>query len=181
MKVIAISGSPRKNGNSERMMNKILQGAKDKGHDTQFFRVEDMNIHGCRGCNACFQLGHCAHTDDMQKIYSALQEADHVILGTPVYMEQMTSQLKTITDRFLAFMNMDFTPRLTKHPKLTLVVSQGQADDTYLEYFRKTIKTYSIFGFEPAEILVSGGNRMPDDVEGKKEIMDKAYAIGSRC
>ncbi len=179
MKTIAISGSPRQKGNTERLLAKALEGAREQGHETQLYRLEDMNVHGCRGCMACFQKGACIHVDDMTPLYRAIMESNHVILGSPVYMMQMTSQLKTCVDRFMCFINPDFSSRLPKGIRISLFFSYGSApQELVMPYVENTMQAMKIIGFTPGDLLISGGNYPADAVAGKPEILEKAYRIG---
>jgi len=85
MKVLAISGSPRKGGNREILLLQALDGARQAEANVEFLRVAEKEINPCDGCNACRETGKCHIEDDMQAIYGKLLEADGIIFATPVF------------------------------------------------------------------------------------------------
>jgi multimeric flavodoxin WrbA len=99
MKVLGISGSPRKDGNTEILIKEALEGAMAKGAEVEFISLAGKVIGGCMAHPTCGQGGKCLVDDDMQPIYGKMMEADAVIIGTPVYFGGMTSQTKALLDR----------------------------------------------------------------------------------
>ncbi|BDZ70449.1 flavodoxin family protein [Methanobacterium petrolearium] len=100
MKVVGFTGSPRKNSNTEILVKEALKGAGAAGADTAIFNLNQMSIKPCQACMHCkSHEGECDIRDDMQIIYNEIQDADAFILGSPVYMWQMTAQAKLFTDR----------------------------------------------------------------------------------
>ena len=103
MKVLAVCGSPRR-GNTEWMLRRLLEEVAKVGGDTDLILLRELYIRGCDGCLACEaggkeRKGECRIQDDMQHMYSKLLEADCLVLGTPVYFEMLSGQLKTFLDR----------------------------------------------------------------------------------
>ncbi|MGB9826100.1 MAG: flavodoxin family protein, partial [Desulfofundulus sp.] len=91
MKVVGIIGSPRRGGNTETLVERVLAGAAAAGAETQVFRLNEMNIRGCQACYYCKEHGRCRQEDDMVQIYRALLEADGIVLGSPIYMGYVTA------------------------------------------------------------------------------------------
>ena len=107
MKILAISCSPRKEGNTEILLNEALNSAKQEGAETKLCQVADKHIDPCNACNACKSNGGiCVIKDDMQELYEKINEADGIIFGTPVYYYGMAAQCKTILDRTFAIPSM---------------------------------------------------------------------------
>ncbi|MBN1382064.1 MAG: flavodoxin family protein [Deltaproteobacteria bacterium] len=104
MKIVGIVCSPRKGGNTEILMKEALQAAQEAGAETQLISLADKDITPCDACGACEETGLCTINDDMQDIYSELEEADGVILGTPVYFINVSAQAKAVIDRTYAFL-----------------------------------------------------------------------------
>ena len=102
MKILALSFSPRKGGNTETLLGEALKGAQQEGAMTELYSTIDKDIKPCDGCGSCRKTGECHIQDDMQGLYEKLLEADGVIFGTPVYFYNMTAQCKTVVDRTLA-------------------------------------------------------------------------------
>lgn len=99
MKIIGISGSPRDGGNTEVLVREALEGAKLKGAEIEFVALSGMKIEGCLACAECGIDRKCIIEDEMQALYPKLMAADGVIIGTPIYFGQMTSQTKAFIDR----------------------------------------------------------------------------------
>ena len=102
MKAVAINGSPRKGGNTEQMLNIVLDTIKKSGIETKLIQIGGTNIHGCRGCWACTKIknGKCAFNDDiLNELLDEVYSADALILGTPSYFADMTPELKAFIDR----------------------------------------------------------------------------------
>lgn len=99
-KIVVISGSPRKDGNTEKLVTAFTNGAKSVGNEVTIFSIRDFKVNGCLGCDYCIKNeGTCIQKDDMQKINEALYEADTIVFASPSYFFGWTSQLKAIVDR----------------------------------------------------------------------------------
>jgi len=102
MKILGISGSPRKDGNTVAMLNEGLKAAKAEGAEVELFSVAGKNINGCEGCWSCTKTGKCKIKDDVTTLFEKMLAADGIIFGTPVYFYGMTSQAKAIIDRTIS-------------------------------------------------------------------------------
>lgn len=99
VKIIGIVGSPRKKGNTENLVNEALQAAKDIGADIELINLGNMNIEPCVACDICKATGECAIYDDVGVILDKLVKSNGMIIGSPVYFGNVTSQLKMLMDR----------------------------------------------------------------------------------
>ena len=103
-KIVVITGSPRKNGNSSAMAQAFIQAAEAKGHTVTRFDAAMMKIGGCHACETCFKTGKaCSFDDDFNRIAPAVQEADVVVFAMPVYWYSIPSQIKGVIDRLYSF------------------------------------------------------------------------------
>ena len=100
-KVLLISASPRKGGNSDTLCEQFMKGAADAGKLVEKLRLAELKIDYCSACYACKKLGHCVKQDDMQLVLEKMAESDVIVLATPVYFYTMSAQLKTMIDRTL--------------------------------------------------------------------------------
>ena len=98
-RVLILSGSPRKAGNSNALCDQFMKGAQEAGHQVEKLRVAEKRILYCTGCGACQGNGNCVHKDDMAQILQSMVTADVIVLATPVYFYTMCAQLKTVIDR----------------------------------------------------------------------------------
>lgn len=102
MKAIAINTSPRKEGNTYIMLNVVLDELKERGIETELIQAGSRDMHGCIACGACRKSDtpRCVFNDDVvNECISKIEEADAVIIGSPVYFGNMTGQCKSLIDR----------------------------------------------------------------------------------
>ena len=104
MRVLGITGSPRKNGNTEILMNEILKATREAGCDPEIFLASEKQVAPCDACGSCFEVGSCVVQDDMQELYAMMEGADAIILGSPVYFGSVSAQCKAIMDRMFALL-----------------------------------------------------------------------------
>jgi multimeric flavodoxin WrbA len=182
MKIIGFVASPRKEGNTAWIINKILEGAKEQGAETQSWYFSDLDIKPCRSCYGCKQSDQCAINDDMQKIYDAIEHADALVLGSPVYMGQMSAQAKIFTDRLFAQYHPRFSPQFKEKnagKKLILVFSQGNPDSSLFQvYFDYTKNMFQLLGFDVKGIHVVAGMRNGPAQE-RKDLPNVLKGVGS--
>ena len=103
-KIVVITGSPRKNGNSFAMTNAFIHAAKQKGYYVTRFDAAMMNLSGCHACETCFKTGKaCSFDDDFNTVAPAILEADAVIFSMPVYWYSIPGQIKNLIDKLYSF------------------------------------------------------------------------------
>ncbi|QIB68815.1 flavodoxin family protein [Aminipila butyrica] len=105
LKVLLVSGSPRAEGNTKTALNQVLKGiqVKEPQAEVALLDLGKMKLSGCTNCDACKENGeNCVIPDEGALLTDKLEEADVVIIGTPVYYWGMTAQLKTAIDRLYA-------------------------------------------------------------------------------
>ena len=99
MKVIGIAGSPRRGGNTDLLLGEVLRGAASRGAEVKTIVLNDLNITPCQHCDACLEKGDCRIEDDMQMVYRELEEADRIVLASPIQFMTVTAQAKAMIDR----------------------------------------------------------------------------------
>ena len=100
MKIIGINGSPKgEKSQTRRLVMGVLDGARATGADVTFVDVCALKIKYCTACTTCYAKGECIHDDDMPALYEKLLDCDGVVLGSPVYINSVTAQLKAMMDR----------------------------------------------------------------------------------
>lgn len=180
MKFVGFLGSPRKHGNTSILLHNLMDGAKDNGAQTTLYYLNDLCLKGCQGCNACKKKGHCVILDDMQDIYGSINEADVLVFASPVYMWGMTAQLKLLIDRLYAYMNTDYSSKLVRNIKFSLIFTQHRADpEAFMPYFQSVSGILTVIGFQfIPEILVASGLHDAGEVRNNSIIMEKSYRLG---
>lgn len=163
MRIIGLSASPRKKGNTAWVINTILDGSREQGAETQVWCSGDLDIKPCQGCFGCSQKDRCVIEDDMQQLYDALEQADTLVLGSPVYMGQMSGQAKIFTDRLFAQITPRFSPKFKEKnagKKLLLVFVQGNPDTSMFQtYFDYTKSIFELLEFDVKGVHVVAGTR----------------------
>lgn len=133
-KVLILSGSPRKNGNSDILCDEFARGAAEAGNHVEKIRVSEKNIGFCRACYACRGTGVCAIKDDMAEVLQKMIDADVLVLASPVYFYSIDAQLKALIDRtvarWLEVKNKEF------YYIVTAADSEKEAAETTLACFR---------------------------------------------
>lgn len=104
VKILGVSGSPRKNGNTDVLLDSFLKGAESEGADTKKIHLKEYSIESCIGCEACRKDGTCTRFHDgMELLYPEIEECKGLILGSPVYNYNVTAEMKTFIDRLYPF------------------------------------------------------------------------------
>lgn len=127
MKILVLNGSPRPKGNTVQMIEAFREGAESVGKHVDVIDVCQKKIGGCLACEYCHTRGKgvCIQKDDMREIYALLQEADMLVIASPIYYHGITGQLKCVLDRFYAAAYPQ-KPRMLK--KIAMILSSGDAN-----------------------------------------------------
>ena len=107
-KVLIISSSPRKDGNSETLAAAFAKGAQAAGHQVETIYLREKQVGFCKGCFACLKLGHCVIQDDAVEIAAKMHDANVLVFATPVYYYCVSAQLKTMLDRANPLFDTDY-------------------------------------------------------------------------
>lgn len=105
-------GSPRRNGNTELLLRKVMEGAASKGAETKTLIACRLDIAPCRHCNRCLKTGECVIEDDMQQVHRDLRDVDCIVLASPIFFLGLTAQTKTIIDRCQALWALKYVLKL---------------------------------------------------------------------
>ncbi|MGN0573287.1 MAG: flavodoxin family protein [Acutalibacteraceae bacterium] len=175
-KVLIISASPRKNGNSDILCDRFAQGASESGNTVDKVFLSSKNIGYCRGCGVCNTTHKCVQKDDMAEILDKAVNYDVIVLATPVYFYTMDGQMKTFIDRtvprYTEIKNKDFyfimTAADTEKSSLsrTLEAFRGFTEDC-LDGAREAGIIYGVGAWKPGEIKTTPA-------------YDEAYEMGKR-
>ena len=111
MKVLVITGSPRKNGNSNTLAEHFIKGAEEAGHKVVRFDSAFKNVHPCIACDKCGMNGECVFKDDFEFVRNNIVDADAVVFATPMYYFGISAQIKAVIDRFYAINGQIHVPK----------------------------------------------------------------------
>lgn len=168
MRILVLSGSPRKGGNSDLLAAEFAASAQEKGHEVDVVRVAERKIGGCAGCERCWENGGapCVQKDGMQELYPMLNLADMVVFATPCYYFGFPAQLKAVMDRFYPF-SKEGKSDVFGDKQCAMIVCGGSEDE---DDFEAQVRSYEIMtdsiGWEDRGILVVTGVNERGDVKG---------------
>jgi multimeric flavodoxin WrbA len=173
-KVLILSSSPRKGGNSELLCDQFIAGADEAGHVTEKIPFREKKINYCTGCGTCVSSGKgCSQKDDMAEILEKMIAADVIVMATPVYFYTMCGQMKTLIDRTCAryteIVNKEF------YFLLTAADNNKQAMDRTIEEFRGF--TSCLPGAVEKGIIYGTGAWNKGDINGSLAF-EQAYEMG---
>ena len=173
-KVLILSGSPRKGGNSDILCDEFLRGAQNAGHKVEKIRVAEKKVAPCSGCYYCSTHGGaCVHKDDMAGILQKMIDADVIVLASPVYFYSISAQLKAVIDRtvarWLEVKDKEF------YYITTMADEEKSSADTTLACFRGYADC--VEGAAEKGVLVAGGVYEPGAVRNTSA-MAQAYEMG---
>ena len=158
-----------------------LEEAERKGADVQIFDTNKMKITPCQGDNTCkANGGKCVIDDEMQDIYDAINEADGVILATPIYWADVSAQLKVVIDRMYSYYMTPAADQL-KGKKISIITSQGApGEEAFADTRTIILKGFEALGFE---IVADEGfteNNQPAAIANKDDDIKRAVALGDK-
>lgn len=174
--VIGLNGTPRTGGNSEVLLDKALEGAAQIGAVVVRLDVARMKIGGCTACGSCSEdAGVCVQNDDMDRIYRLLDEADGIIVSSPLYFSGLSSQLKAVIDRCQCIW---VAGQYRKGRPGAFICVGGDENANFRNAVSEARSFMKGIGFEGrAELLVPGMDNR-GAVTGVPELLRKAQALG---
>lgn len=174
-KVLILSGSPRKGGNSDLLCDEFMRGAKEAGHEVEKIRVQEKKVSYCIACYACRETGNCAIKDDMAEIMQKIIDCDVLVLASPVYFYSIDAQLKAVIDRSVC----RWAEVKNKEMYYIMTAADGErsAMDTTLACFRGYADC--VDGAVEKGIVYGTGVYQAGEIKDTK-YMQEAYEMGKR-
>lgn len=173
MKILVLTGSPRKNGNSNILAENFIKGAAEQGHEIVRFDAAEKNVHPCIACNSCGMDGPCVFDDDFDFVREHIINADLVAFATPMYYFGISVQLKAVIDRFYAI-----NGQIHVHKKAVLLMTYA---NNSRDHERPIVTHYeqllSYLGWEDAGRVIAPGAWVAGSVSGTK-YPSMAYELG---
>ncbi|NSW87190.1 MAG: flavodoxin family protein [Syntrophobacteraceae bacterium] len=181
MKIVSLLGSPRKRSNSSIIAGHFCTTAQKLGAESRIFTLNDLHFRGCQGCMACkTRLDRCAVEDDLTEVLEAVRETDILVLASPVYYWDVSSQMKAFVDRTFSFLVPDFLTnpiksRLEPGKKLVLILAQNNPDkDSFTNIFPKFDYFFRAYGFTDTRLIRALGVSAPGEVESHLDVLELA-------
>ena len=178
MKVLAVVGSPRKRGNTDLLIDALLEGAKEAGAEVEKVYLADLHILPCDGCDVCRVSGQCVHQDDMIPLYEKLFRSDVWVLGTPIYWWGPSAQLKAFIDRWYLFGNGERWR--VRGKRAALVIPFADSDPgTARHVVGMLADSFDYLGMDfVGQILVTAGDL--GEVAKNPAALEQAHNLGRR-
>ncbi|MGN0353952.1 MAG: flavodoxin family protein [Muricoprocola sp.] len=175
-KVLILSGSPRKGGNSDLLCDAFMRGALESGNDVEKIRVAAKKVAPCSGCYYCRDNeGQCAYKDDMEEIMQKMIDADVLVLASPVYFYSINAQLKAVIDRtvarWLEVKDKEF------YYIVTMADEELSSAETTLACFRGYAAC--VEGAVEKGVIIGNGVYEPGEI-ANTEAIKKAYIMGKQ-
>ncbi|NMA58858.1 flavodoxin family protein [Clostridium cochlearium] len=182
-KILALMGSPRINKNTNALLDLMLKGVEDKGHEINKIYISKENISPCKGCNYCGNTGECVIKDDMVKIYDYFDNSDIFILASPLYFNSVNGITKNLIDRCQKYWSIKYQlggdyKRHFKRRGMFLAVGGAKYSHDHFSYAIPTIDLFfkAINAEYVGNYFISGTDHMP--IQKREDIRDELYEIG---
>jgi multimeric flavodoxin WrbA len=179
MKIVAVLGSPRPQGNSSTLARGLLKAAADRGAEITEYQLNQLDFRGCQGCMACkTKRETCILEDDLVPVLNAVKEADLLVLASPVYFGDFSGQMKCFFDRTYSFLNPDFSCRVPPGKKAVMVLVQANPDEAeFADIFPRYRRWLKLYGCDPIHLLRVTGVREPGEVASRTPALEAAAAL----
>jgi multimeric flavodoxin WrbA len=187
MKICGIVGSPNKKGNVDLIVSQVLKGAKSRGAEIEKMYLNDLKIKPCQDCVEDPHPKYCFFEDDMKQIYNMLESCEAIVLGSPVYFDTVSAQVKLMIDRSNCLMpwtrlpdgNFGFIRRMKKRKQGVFVAVAGLEQE--FETILTTIKGFFNWAnIELTETILYPHEESYGGVKNNEGLMKKAFQIGTR-
>ncbi|PKQ30364.1 MAG: flavodoxin family protein [Actinobacteria bacterium HGW-Actinobacteria-10] len=182
LKVLCVAGSPRRQGNSARLLSACIEGIREVGATPDLLDLAATPIPGCTGCNGCSATGMCAQGDPMTPVYERIDSASALVIASPVYFASVPSSLKAFLDRFQPY----WVRRYLLHQQLpgprrpaALLLVGGGGDPFGTRCAVTPVQSaLAVAGFEVGEPFEVLGPDARGDIEALTDSLDAAREVG---
>lgn len=182
MKVLGISSSPRRGGNSDLLLDEFLRGVRDSGGEVEKVYLADLAVSACTQCEICQQKGVCSLEDDMGEVYAKIEACDCLVLASPIYFMAHCAQAKLLIDRCQLFWARKYVlkqpadERVRRGFHIAVGATRGPAVfagvKTTMRWF------FDALGMEYAGDVLVEGVEGKGDVANRHEALQEAYRLG---
>ena len=186
LKVLGIAGSPRRGGNTDLLLAMVQEGAASKGAKVKTIILNNLRISPCQHCDACLKIGRCVIEDDMQMVYEELQQADRVVLASPIEFMGVTAQAKAMIDRCQALWARKYVLKVpplgdTKERKGLFISVGGRETANLFEPALATVKSlFKVLDITYAGALLFPGVDEKGAISRNPEALNRAFLAGQK-
>jgi multimeric flavodoxin WrbA len=183
MNILIFNGSPRKQGNTDLLLEQVEQGILRAGHKAEQIHLANLVIHPCTGCGHCETEGQCVFKDDMTLLYRKIDAANRIVIGSPIYFYGVTAQTKAFVDRCQAlwcrkYLLGEIKPE--RDYRRGYMVSVAATDGGKIfDGARLTIRyAFDAMEFSYSGELLAQGVEVKGAVAEKTDVMEQAVQLG---
>ena len=187
MKIVCLLGSPRPKGNSVMIADRFCRTAEAGGAEIQTFALNKLKYRGCQACMTCkTKLDRCVLKDDLTQVLDAIRDADILVMASPIYYGEVSSQMKAFIDRTFSYLVPDFATnpqpsRLTPGKKLVMILAQGDpGEELYADVFPRYTSFFKWYGFEESHLIRACGVLGPGEVARREDVMNQAEELARK-
>ncbi len=186
MKVLGIAGSPRRGGNTDLLLAEVMKGAASRGAEVKTIVLNDLKIAPCQHCDACLEAGRCRVEDDMQMVYRELENADRIVLASPIQFMGITAQMKAMIDRCQALWARKYVLKLPplgnrRERKGFFISVGGRRIADLFEPALATVKTlFRILDITYAGELLFPGVDEKGAIAKNPDVLQQAFLAGQK-
>jgi multimeric flavodoxin WrbA len=181
MKIVSLLGSPRPKGNSAAIAARFCEAAEGLGAEVTTFALNKLKYRGCQACMTCkTKLDMCVLKDELAEVLEAVREAEVLVMATPIYYGEVSSQLKAFIDRTFSYLVPDYATnpnpcRLAPGKKLVFIQAQGEPDESrFADVFPRYDWFLKWYGFSDSFLIRACGVYDKGDVESREDVMQLA-------
>jgi NAD(P)H-dependent FMN reductase len=173
-RVIGIVGSPRRNGNTELLVDEALRGAEEAGAEVRKVILDLVEIAPCRGCDRCQVTGNCVQSDELPALMAEMQQYDIWVLGMPIYWWGPSAQFKAFLDRWYAYPDTVFEGR-----RIILTIPFGDTDPQTARHTVGMLRdSFDYVKAELFEVVLAPGQNKAGDVRRHPDLLALARDAG---
>ena len=175
--ILGIVGSPRRNGNTEILVDEVLKAAEQNGAVTSKVILSNLDISPCRACDVCRKKGKCVQEDDMVELFAQIEDSDVLVLGTPIYWWGPTAQFKAFLDRWYSV----YDTGIFKEKETVLVIPlEDTTESTYNPILAMFKAIMEYLHMTHVATVLAPGVLERGAVRNHQEFIDSAREIGSK-
>ena len=188
IKVLGISGSPHRHGNTETLLDSFLDGARSAGASVEKVVLRDLDYTPCRGCNACHKTGDCIVQDDAITLFDKILKADSVAVASPIYSMGITAELKGLIDRGQYLWARKFILKTLFFPNEHIIQHKGvfistaglSWDNVFDAAFPAITAFFNGVGFEYYDNIIANNMDAYEGINGHPTALKEAFEKGQK-
>jgi multimeric flavodoxin WrbA len=186
VRVLGISGSPRRHGNTETLLDSFLEGAKQAGAETEKVILRDLEYSPCRGCNVCHKNGQCIVKDDLTQLFDRILDADCIAVASPIYSMGITAELKGLIDRAQYLWARKFILKtlyfphehIKRHKGIFISTAGLSWDNVFDAAFPAITAFFNTIGFEYYDNIIANEMDRYNGIRGHPTALTEAHEKG---